>query len=256
MSSGPMNEEGNTMTVEVTQIPVLKDNYIYIIHNQGTHTVVDPAKAKPVDEMCARYGYKIDYILNTHHHADHIEGISKLQEKYGSTVIGPAKSPWAKKFDHQTQEGETLNLNGLKIEVLDTPGHTHDHIVYHLSEAKKLFCGDVLFGMGCGRVFEGTMNQMWESLKKIKLLDSNTQVYCAHEYTLANSAFAQHAFRANSDIRARAKLVATMRANNTATVPFLLNAELKTNPFLLAENFEEFSKLRKEKDNFKYGYSV
>lgn len=239
------------MDLKVTQLAVLKDNYIYVIHYGDVHIAVDPAKAEPVIEFCKKQNIQLDYILNTHHHPDHMEGVPELQLLYSAKVIGPHNSPHKNKFDQLiTKDHQTIDLSGLKITAIQTPGHTMDHVVYHLPEHHKLFCGDVLFSMGCGRVFEGSMNDMWLSLNKIKSLGQQTMVYCAHEYTLENLLFAQSYMQDNAEIKKRSLKIKELRSKNIRTVPFLLKDELDTNPFLLAKNLESFSKTRMAKNKF------
>ncbi len=217
----------------VHQIEALSDNYIYLIDiaQADILAVVDPAEITPVARACEQLGRTPTHILNTHHHSDHTGANLELKARYGCRIIGSeADEARIPGIDEVVSEASSFNLNGVEMHILDVPGHTRGHIAFALGDA--LFCGDVLFGAGCGRIFEGTAEQMWHSLNKLSQLDDNTQVYCAHEYTMANLEFALHADPDNAGLAARMERTRTMRQANTPTIPGTLAEEMATNPFL------------------------
>lgn len=217
----------------VVPIPALKDNYIWMLVDSDLQqaVVVDPGDAKPVLQALKLSSLKLTAILITHHHWDHTNGIGKLLEHYAVPVFGPAREDVDGK-NVSLSEGEQVELfNGsVKLSVLDIPGHTHGHIAYHRHGV--LFSGDTLFTAGCGRVFEGTPEQMYHSLSKLAVLSEETLVYCGHEYTLANLHFAQVVEPNNLDINERIQRVSVLRNQNLPTVPAALHEEKLTNPFL------------------------
>lgn len=241
--------------VEVVQIPVLSDNYVYLIGDEGTKTcaAVDPAVAEPVLAEAQRRGWRITHILNTHWHGDHTGGNADLKAATGCTITGPrgeeAKIPG---IDRAVGEGDTVTLDGgAMARVFDVPGHTAGHIAYHFAEDNLLFCGDTLFAMGCGRLFEGTPEQMFTSLAKLKALPDETRVYCAHEYTESNGRFALTVEPDNARLAARMEDVRAARSRGEPTVPFALGLDKQTNPFLTAKSVEEFAARRAGKDVFR-----
>lgn len=243
------------MSLKVFQIPVLTDNYIYLLREEGEGgktAVVDPALASPVQSFLDKRGWELDFILNTHHHWDHTGGNLELKTRWRCPVVG-----WASDghrlpgMDFPLREaGEVFQMGKSKSRVLFLPGHTSGHIAYWFFEEGKLFCGDTLFAMGCGRLFEGTPEQMFNSLSQIKALPPETTIYCAHEYTEQNGRFALTVAPHNPDLKLRMKQVRLQRKENKPTVPFTLKEELKTNPFLQAETSKEFASLRGRKDVF------
>uniref|UniRef100_A0A061RZ71 hydroxyacylglutathione hydrolase n=1 Tax=Tetraselmis sp. GSL018 TaxID=582737 RepID=A0A061RZ71_9CHLO len=254
--------------MEVERIPCLSDNYVWLLKesSSGKVAVVDPSEFGPVDSVLESRGLKLDYIINTHHHFDHTGGNLQLQKKYGCEVVG-AKSDRDRIPGIQTAlgDGDTWKFGSLDVVCYETPGHTSGHVTYYVPEAKSVFPGDTLFLMGCGRVFEGTPEQMHASLSKIKALPADTKVYCAHEYTQANAKFALVVNPGNQELKARAAEVAGMRAKGEATVPGVLGQELATNPFLRwddaeikksvglssgASDVETFAAVRRAKDRF------
>lgn len=245
-------------------LAAFQDNYIWIIKggNQRSVAVVDPGDAAPVIELLDRQGLSLAAILITHHHADHAAGIQSLLEhalvRHGQArvpVFGPVNERIAG-VDITVKEGDTAMIDAVncKFSVLDVPGHTAGHIAYfgHLdSVGPVLFCGDTLFAGGCGRLFEGTAEQMWASLQKLAALPPDTAVYCAHEYTLSNLRFAAHAMPDEPEIAARLADVVKLRAIGKATVPSSIALERRTNPFLLCKDVAGFAALRLEKDSFR-----
>jgi hydroxyacylglutathione hydrolase len=210
----------------IIPIKAFMDNYIWLINNSGKVAIVDPGDAKPVIDYLTSNALYPKAILITHKHSDHIGGVETIKAAY--------------------PEGDTLSIPdiGIKFDILETPGHTDDHIVYYNEES--LFCGDTLFACGCGRLFEGTAEQMYESLQKLKKLDLKTKVYCAHEYTLENIRFAMSLDK-NNPLLTRRFNEDKLKSN---TLPSTIATELATNPFLLAENSEKFKEIRLKKDAF------
>tara|TARA_Y100001936_G_scaffold15837_1_gene13465 strand:+ start:1428 stop:2198 length:771 start_codon:yes stop_codon:yes gene_type:complete len=253
--------------LEIEQIATRTDNYVYLIkeHGQGKVGVVDPSDAEPVIETLDRLGWRLTDIINTHHHNDHTGGNLELKEKYGCTIVGPlADHDRIAGIDIDVKDGDIYKFGGLEARVFDTPGHTRGHIAYWFQKNSTLFCGDTLFALGCGRVFEGTFEQMWNSLGKLRELPDNTVVYCAHEYTQSNAKFAVTIEKDNAALIERASEIDLLRAENKRTVPSLLGVEKATNPFLRADipsvakalglpsedPVQVFSEIRKRKDNF------
>ena len=218
--------------IQVRAISAFSDNYIWLISTGGTScAVVDPGDAQPVLDALNEHGLKLDYILITHHHPDHIGGMRRLQELSGAEIFGP----YDKRIPGQSRmfaEGEKVSLPqlGLEFEVLEVPGHTSTHIAFH--GHGSLFCGDTLFSVGCGRLFEGTPEQMQDSLDKQAALPPESRVYCAHEYTLSNCKFALAVEPDNPDLVRRAREVEHARAQGKRTVPSRLGEEIAVNPFL------------------------
>ncbi len=253
--------------LKIIQLLVLTDNYIYLIHDEdsGETAVVDPAVAEPVLDYLAKQGWQLKYVLNTHHHLDHVEGNTALKQNTGCKVIaGQSDAQRIHDFDSGVSEGDELFLGEHKIRVIATPGHTSGHVVYLFEQDELLFCGDTLFVMGCGRLFEGSPEQMYASLTKLKALPCETKVYCAHEYTQANGRFALSVEPDNQALQAKILRVAQLRNNNQPTVPSTIAEERATNPFFRADSLsvqntlgligsksvEVFTALRKRKDVF------
>ena len=250
----------------IRQLLVLKDNYVYLLHDAATNTTaaVDPSVAPPVLEALRREGWPLTHILNTHHHHDHTGGNVELKAATGCTIVGPrADRDRIPGIDVALGEGETYKLGSDEARVYDVPGHTRGHIAYWFRDSRALFCGDTLFLMGCGRLFEGTPEQMWRSLSKLKALPPETRVYCGHEYTQANARFALTVEPQNRDLVARSERVNALRAEGKSTIPGNLREELATNPFLRADvpalqadsgapgdPVATFASIRRRKDNF------
>ncbi len=221
--------------LNIIQLPVLTDNYIYIIHDSthGETAVVDPAIAEPVLAVLQENGWRLNYIFNTHHHSDHIGGNLPLKQKTGCRIVGAAcDSGRIPGIDIAVADGDQIRLGEQSLQIMATPGHTSGHIVYYCAGSAALFCGDTLFSLGCGRLFEGSAEQMWQSLQKLKALPDNTRIYCAHEYTQANGRFALTLEADNPDLQQRVAEVARLRAQNLPTLPSSMVLEKATNPFL------------------------
>lgn len=216
---------------DVIRIPAFKDNYIWLLRKGASALVVDPGDACPVLEVLAREGLTLESILVTHHHADHQGGVASLLSHFPSRVFGPA-SESITALTQPLHGGEKVRLESLGVEfqIIAVPGHTLGHIAYYGSGS--LFCGDTLFGAGCGRLFEGSPAQMYDSLARLAALPDLTAVYCAHEYTEANLRFALAVEPGNSDLRKRVDEVTVARARGWATVPSTIALEKATNPFL------------------------
>lgn len=226
------------LPLQIAVFPMLSDNYGFLLHDpaSGQTAAVDPAEAEATLRACAKHGWRLTHVLNTHHHGDHVGGNLELKAKTGCTIIGPAydrdRIPG---LDIAVDEASGATFGGRHAQVLFVPGHTRGHIAYWFVEDKALFCGDTLFSLGCGRLFEGTPQQMWSSLLKLRALPDDTRVYCAHEYTESNARFALTAEPDNVDLRVRAAEVGRLRAAGHSTIPALLGNEKACNPFLRAD---------------------
>ncbi len=225
--------------LDVELIPAFSDNYIYLLRDgaTGTVAVVDPGDATPVIERLERDGLPLNIILNTHHHADHIGGNAELVKRYGARLIGPAADAHRiPNLDQAVSEGDAVSVGEAKATVIETPGHTSGHITFWFGDDDALFCGDTLFSMGCGRLFEGTPAQMWQSLSKLRTLPDAAKVYCGHEYTLSNARFAAGVEPDNAEVADRLRHIEATRAAGRPTIPADLAAEKQTNPFLRADD--------------------
>jgi hydroxyacylglutathione hydrolase len=220
-----------TVPFEVVPVKAFKDNYVWTLRRGRHAAVVDPGEARPVLDYLAHEGLELAAILATHHHADHVGGIPQLLQKYRVPVYGPRREPIAT-LTHPVAEGDEVAVPelGASFSVLDIPGHTRAHIAYY--GAGALFCGDTLFACGCGRLFEGTAEQMYASLQKLRALPDHTKVYCGHEYTLANIGFAKTVEPANAALSAREQRDRRVRDAGRPTLPSTLGDEKATNPFL------------------------
>jgi len=214
-------------------IPAFEDNYFWLVHDADSTDawVVDPGAAEPVEKSLAALGLRLTGILVTHHHADHTGGVSQLAERHAARVVGPA-SERIPQIQQTLSDGDEVEIAGARFRVIAVPGHTLDHIAYHCATDAVLFCGDTLFAGGCGRMFEGTPAQMQASLARLADLPADTRVYCAHEYTLGNLAFARRVEPENDDLARREADARATRARGEPTVPSTIGLELATNPFL------------------------
>lgn len=240
--------------LDIVRIPVLSDNYIWLVHDpvSGETMVVDPAEADPVLAEAARRSWTIGQIWNTHWHPDHTGGNAAIKAATGATVSAPAaEAERIPTLDIALSEGDTLRLGAHVARVIETPGHTAGHIVFHLPDDGVAFTGDTLFAMGCGRLFEGNAAQMFDNMAKLAALPDETTVYCAHEYTQANGRYARVAEPDNDAIVARMRHVDAARANGEATVPTTIGEERATNPFLRAISAEQLAERRAAKDAFR-----
>jgi len=218
----------------VHMFPCLKDNYGFLLHDPATGetaTIDTPDAGKIMAEAAAK-GWRITQIWNTHWHPDHAGGNAEIVAATGAKVVGPKEVERAASLG----EGDTVKLGNVTARIIDTPGHTLGHIVYHLPDHRIAFVGDTLFALGCGRLFEGTAAQMWDSLGKLRALPDETTVYCAHEYTASNAAFALSVDAQNADLVAYTDGVTAKRAKDLPTVPTTIGAEKRANPFLRADD--------------------
>lgn len=226
------------LPLEIERVPCRADNYVWLLRAPGADEVaiVDPADAEPVAARLDALGWRPRWILNTHHHNDHVGGNLALKRRYGATVVAPAADRHRiPGIDVAVAAGDLVQVGAHRATVLEVPGHTLGHVAYWFAADEALFCGDTLFALGCGRLFEGTPAQMWASLRTLRSLPPRTRVFCGHEYTAANARFALAIDGDNAALRARAAEVAAMRGRGEATVPSRLDDELATNPFLRAD---------------------
>lgn len=258
-------------SLKVAQFPCLSDNYGYLIHDEasGCTAAIDTPCASTYRKELLKRGWKLTHILNTHHHYDHTGGNVELKELGNDIkVLGPDrernKIPG---LDTPVSGGECFEFGSFQAEVLDVGGHTLGHIAYHFPDQQTVFCGDALFALGCGRMFEGTPDQFWTSLKRLRSLPDETTVYCAHEYTESNARFALTVEPGNAELAERVQHVHDQRARGEATVPTKIGLEKRTNPFLRVDSSDEirsrvgvlpgdsdaeaFAKVRLAKDNFR-----
>ncbi len=257
--------ECSRMPLEIITIPCLSDNYAFLIHNPATGetALVDAPEAPPIEAALKERGWKLNQILLTHHHADHIDGVAELRSAHGAEVAGAsADAHRLPRLDRTVEDGGTITVCGETARVVDVSGHTVGHIAFLLPGAA--FTADSLMALGCGRVFEGTFDMMWNSLSKLAALDPDTMIYSGHEYTEANGRFALSVEPENPDLLARVDAIKKARAAGKPTVPSRLSLELATNPFLRARlpevkrligapdatDAECFAEIRRRKDNF------
>jgi hydroxyacylglutathione hydrolase len=226
------------MPAEIRLFPCLNDNFGYLIHDPATNATasIDAPEATPIVKALEREGWTLTDILITHHHHDHVGGVAELKQKYGCRVVAPHdKTTKIAHADLRVGHGDLVKVGGLLARVLETPGHTLDHVCYVFDSEKALFAGDTLFSIGCGRVFEGDYPMMWNSLLKLRALPDDFELYCGHEYTAANIKFALTVEPNNTALAARAEQVTRLRAENKPTIPTLLGEEKKANVFLRAD---------------------
>ena len=254
--------------LEIYQFPCRSDNYGVLVHDpsSGDTATIDAPEAHAVTQALDTKGWNLTHLLNTHHHHDHTEGNLALKNDTGCTIVGPAaEAAKIPGIDVQLGDGDVYEFGGETVQIYDTPGHTLGHISLYFPKNKIAFVGDTIFALGCGRVIEGTMPMMWDSIRKLKdVLPADTTIYCGHEYTQANANFALSVDPENEDLITRAAEVDAMRARGEPTVPSLFELELKTNPFLRADHpglqkslglegadpSEVFTEVRTRKDNF------
>lgn len=259
--------EGRGMAVRVRVFPCLQDNYGFLIHDEasGETASVDTPEAGPILKEAEDAGWRITQIWNTHHHHDHIGGNQVVQKHTGARIIAPVINRGdIGGGDHWVGDGDGFALGGTRVDVMATPGHTLGHVAYHLAGDKIAFVGDTLFPLGCGRLFEGSAQEMWDSLSRLAALPVDTVIYAAHEYTAANAKFCLAMEPENEALHARAQAVATAREAGLATVPTTIAQELEHNVFLRphsaairqrlglvdADNVDVFAELRRRKDSF------
>lgn len=241
------------MPLEIITVPCLSDNYAYLAHDAATETtaVIDVPEAAPVLNALRARGWRASHVLITHHHDDHIAGVEALAAATGARVFGAAADAHRlPPLDEALTEGDVIRIGMDEGHVIAVPGHTSGHIAFHFPQSRAAFTADSLMSAGCGRLFEGTPDQMWDSLSKLMALPADTLICSGHEYTASNIRFALSVDPDNPALQARAARVAAARARNEATVPVLLSEELATNPFLRAKDAADFARLRALKDRF------
>jgi hydroxyacylglutathione hydrolase len=238
--------------MEIVAVPAFSDNYLWLVHDEasGETAVVDPGVASPVLAEAGQRGWTITQVWNTHWHPDHTGGNLAIKRATGARISGPAGENIPGR-DVALNEGDEVHLGAHRGRVIDVPGHTRGHIALIFDEERVAFVGDTLFAMGCGRLFEGTPEQMYRSLQRLMQLPPETRLYCAHEYTLSNARFAVHADAGNRAIRDRMNEVKQLRDEGKMTIPTTVAQERETNPFVRATDVEEFARLRKDKDSFR-----
>ena len=244
------------MTLAIEPIPILSDNYAWLLRDRDSvaFAIVDPAEEAPVlaaIEAETRAGGRLALILLTHHHDDHIAAADALRTRTGASIVGAAADRHRlPRLDQAVQAGDKVQLGNSTAEVIETPGHTRGHISYFFAQTPALFCGDTLFSLGCGRLLEGSAAEMYDSLARLAALPDDTLVCCGHEYTASNARFALAALPENAKLAEQAASIARQRAAGMPTVPVRLGLERETNPFLLARDLADFTRLRSWKDGF------
>jgi len=237
----------------VTAVPVLSDNYVWLIHDaeSGETAAVDPSVADPVLSAAEAQGLRITQVLNTHWHPDHTGGNDAIRDATCCTITGPAEAERVSKMDRIVSEGDRIQFGGSEAIVWDIPAHTAGHIALYFEDEGMIFVGDTMFAMGCGRLFEGTAEQMYANMQRIAALPDDVRIYCGHEYTLANARFAAHVDPDNADVARKLEQVSAMRDAGRITLPTTVADERATNPFVRAGNAQEFAELRTAKDSFR-----
>jgi hydroxyacylglutathione hydrolase len=239
--------------MEIKIIPCLQNNYSYLIIDKKNNTacVIDPSEAEPVIKYLENNKIKLKFILNTHHHHDHVGGNQELKKKYGASVIGyKGDKERIPEIDILINNQETWIYKNFEAKIIHIPGHTLGHICFYFHKEESVFTGDTLFSLGCGRIFEGTYSQMFNSLMKLKELPQNTKIYCGHEYTKKNSDFCIVHDANNKNLKAKINDIDIKLKAGLPTIPSTIKDELECNIFLRSNNLESFSKLRDLKDNF------
>ena len=242
------------MALTVTGIPCLSDNYVWLLQDAATGAIAvcDPGEADPAIAAVERLGGRLDLILLTHHHGDHIGGVSALQARFGGKIIGAAADAHRlPKLDQAVRAGDTVTLGSAAGTVLETPGHTVGHIAFYFPDGPAVLCGDTLFALGCGRLLEGSAAQMHASLQALAALPPDTRVCCGHEYTESNARFALTVEPGNQALIARATHVRNLRAAGQPTVPTTIAMERAENPFMRAADVARLAAIRTAKDSFR-----
>ncbi len=239
--------------MKIISIKCLQDNYSYLIidENKQIACVIDPSEASPIINFIKDSNIKLKYILNTHHHHDHVGGNIELKKKFNSKIIGfKGDKDRIPQIDVLVEDNQIWKEDNFETKIYHIPGHTSGHIAYHFFKEKKIFTGDTLFSLGCGRIFEGTHEEMFNSLNQIKKLPKETEIYCGHEYTLQNAKFCLANDSNNFKLKEKIEIIKKKLKNNLPSIPTTLEDEIECNIFLKAKDLESFSKLRDLKDNF------
>ena len=239
--------------MEIVPVPVLTDNYVWLIHNPdtGETAAVDPSVAEPVLKAAEERGWSLTQVLNTHWHPDHTGGNQGIKAATGCTITAPAEAERVSPVDRVVAEGDRVTVAGAEAVVWNIPAHTAGHIAYYFEHDGMIFVGDTMFAMGCGRLFEGTAEQMYSNMQRIAALPDDVRIYCGHEYTLANARFAEEAEPGNIAVRRRLEEVRLLREQGKVTLPTTVAQERETNPFVRSTNVEEFARRRAAKDSFR-----
>lgn len=241
------------MTVTATPVPILKDNYAWLLRESetGATAIVDPADAQPIIAALEKAGGRLDVILLTHHHADHTAGTDEVRDRFKCPVVGAAADAHRlPKLDVAVKEGDTVKFGNASAQVIDTPGHTRGQINFFFPDGGILLSGDTLFSLGCGRLIEGTAQEMFDSLAKLAALPGDTRICCGHEYTESNARFALAVDPDNKALQARVAQARQQLASGQPTVPSLMSDEREANPFLNAGSAAVFADRRAKKDKF------
>jgi len=240
--------------ITVQSVPILQDNYAWLLRDDatGATAIVDPADPAPVAAAIDQAGGRLDLILLTHHHQDHIGGVDEVRAHFaGSKVVGAAADAHRlPKLDQAVRDGDTVAFGNASAQVIDTPGHTRGQINYFIPDGEILLSGDTLFSLGCGRLIEGNADEMFASLRKLAALPGSTKVCCGHEYTESNARFALSVDADNAALQARTEQARQQRAAGQPTIPSTMASELEANPFLRAPDVATFADLRSKKDRF------
>ncbi|HET9639333.1 MAG TPA: hydroxyacylglutathione hydrolase [Allosphingosinicella sp.] len=239
--------------LEIVPVPVLSDNYVWLVHEpvSGETVAVDPSVADPVLAAAAARGWRIGQIWNTHWHPDHTGGNDAIRDSTGCSITGPAEAERVSRMDRIVAGGDRARIGAIEAELIDIPAHTAGHVAFHLPAAATVFTGDTLFAMGCGKLFEGDAAMMYENMRRLAALPPETQVYCGHEYTLANGRFALTVEPDNEALVRRVEAVEAARERGEVTLPTTIALELATNPFMRASSAAELAERRRAKDNFR-----
>ena len=252
-------------SIEIRQFGCRSDNFGVLVHDGETTIAIDAPQEQPILDALDEAGWSLTHILTTHHHADHVEANEALKARFGVTIIGPEKErEKIPGIDRAVGGGETLDIGGIRVETIDTPGHTLGEISYYMPEARAVFAADSLFSLGCGRLFEGDAAMMWDSLQRLRALPDDTMLYCGHEYTATNAKCAIDIDPQNLTLQERVREVEALRVEGKPTIPVLLGREKKANPFLRADDpdlkqamgmadaspAEVFAAVRKKRDQY------
>jgi hydroxyacylglutathione hydrolase len=239
--------------MEIVPVPVLSDNYVWLVNDPDSDetVAVDPSVADPVLAEAAARGWRITQVWNTHWHPDHTGGNDKIRDATGCTITGPAEAERVSRMDRIVAGGDRARIGGIEAELIDIPAHTAGHVAFHLPAAAAIFTGDTLFAMGCGKLFEGGAEQMYDNLRRLAALPPETLVYCGHEYTLANGLFALSVEPDNEALVRRVEAVRAARERGEVTLPTTIALERATNPFMRASSAAELAERRRAKDNFR-----
>ncbi len=262
-----MYQKKENKLFKIIQIPILTDNYSYLIsdENSAITACIDPGNFDEIDKCLKENDLKLDYILSTHHHIDHVGGNLLLKKKYECKIVGNYHDrDRIPGIDIELKDSETFSVGNNDLIVIETPGHTVGHICYHFEDNSTLFSGDTLFSLGCGRLFEGSCEQMVESILKLRSLPGNTKLYCGHEYTESNAKFAFHLNSTDEKLKKKIQQIQKKREKSEPTIPSTISEEIELNPFMKFDDKkfldligiknisdeENFKKLRKMKDEF------